>query len=221
MTYCSSCGQKMTLKWVEQDHRNRHVCERCGFTHYQNPRVIVACAVHWRNKVLMCRRAQEPARGQWAVPTGFLESGESLEQAAARETAEETGLIIAPEALELCSVVNMTTIDQVAIMFRVELEAEPVLVPGPECLEVAFLAEEEIPIELFAWRGTMGDGPQRFFKEIASGQFTIQLITLGAMDGTGFRSREYRIHSIHETRQSMGYEETKGLDTDKSLRTGR
>jgi ADP-ribose pyrophosphatase YjhB (NUDIX family) len=148
----------------------------------------------------MCRRAQQPGLGQWIVPSGFLEVGESLEQGAARETREETGLIVDPERLDLCSVVNMTSIEQVAIMFRIELDAEPTLTPGPECLEVAFMSVQEIPADQFAWRSAMGDGPERFSRELRSREFTIQLITLASADGTGFRSREYTISSVNDTR---------------------
>ena len=147
----------------------------------------------------MCRRALEPGRGLWAVPSGFLEVGESLEQGAVRETLEETGLVIDSERLDLCSVVNMTSIEQVAVMFRVMLDVMPILTPGPECLELAFMAAHEIPADQFAWRSTMGDGPERFYRELQTGTFTIQLISLGANDGAGFRSREYKIASIHDT----------------------
>lgn len=147
----------------------------------------------------MVRRAQPPAVGQWAIPTGYLEFGESLEHAAARETWEETGVVVAAEKLELCSVINMPAIRQVAIMFRIVLDVMPAPTPGVECLDAAFLAAHEIPRGEFAWRSTMGDGPERFYRELVSGKFTIQLITLGATDGSGFRSREYQVGTIHET----------------------
>ena len=200
MKYCSSCGGILSRKQTEQDDRYRSVCGTCGAIHYENPRIIVCCAVCLRDKVLMCRRAQEPGLGQWVVPSGFLEVGESLEQGAARETREETGLIVDPERLDLCSVVNMTSIEQVAIMFRIELDALPTLTPGPECLEVAFMPAKEIPADQFAWRSAMGDGPERFSRELRSREFTIQLITFASADGTGFRSREYTITSVNDTR---------------------
>jgi ADP-ribose pyrophosphatase YjhB (NUDIX family) len=198
MKYCGSCGAEFKQARTQQGHP-RLACERCGAIYYQNPRIIVSCAVCIGDKVLMCRRAEEPGRGQWAVPSGFLEIGESLEDGAARETQEETGLILDPDRLELCSVVNMTAIEQVAIMFRVMLETMPELSPGPECLELAFMSAHEVPEDQFAWRSTMGDGPERFYRELRSGAFTIQLIRLGATDGAGFRSREYKIDSIHNT----------------------
>jgi ADP-ribose pyrophosphatase YjhB (NUDIX family) len=199
MRFCGSCGTELTRRQARQERPARIVCNRCGTVHYQNPRIIVCCAVCMSDKVLMCRRAEEPGRGLWAVPSGFLEIGESLEEGAVRETFEETGLALDPNRLDLCSVVNMTAIEQVAIIFRVMLETTPVLNPGPECLEVAFLSPHEIPEGQFAWRSTMGDGPERFYRELRSGDFTIQLINLGAPDGAGFRSREYKIGSIHDT----------------------
>jgi ADP-ribose pyrophosphatase YjhB (NUDIX family) len=199
MNFCSACGGRVERKPTGCDGQIRYVCARCDSVHYDNPRVIVCCAVCLRDKVLMCRRAEEPGAGQWAVPAGYLEIGESLEQGAARETREETGLIVDPARLELCSVVNMTAIQQIAIMFRVILDSEPDLVPGPECSEVAFKSIYELSEPSFAWRATMGDGPERFHRELISGEFTIQLITIGAPDGSGFRSREYKVASIHET----------------------
>jgi len=142
----------------------------------------------------MCRRSQEPALGKWTVPSGYLECGETLEEGAARETFEETGVMVDPERLELHGVINMVEIHQVAVGFRVELAAEPVLRPGPECLEVAFFAEEDMPGDELAWRMYMGNSPQRWFNEIRSGDYSIRLGTLAPHHD--FKSREYRIKSV-------------------------
>src|ERR1700691_1515353 len=104
MKFCSECGSPVRRQWIEKDGRDRNVCTSCGTTHYDNPRVIVCGIISWQDRLLMCRRAQDPARGQWTVPLGFLERGETLEEGVARETFEETGIIINPAARGLCSI---------------------------------------------------------------------------------------------------------------------
>jgi ADP-ribose pyrophosphatase YjhB (NUDIX family) len=47
-------------------------------------------------KVLLVRRGQEPLKGEWSLPGGALELGETLQQGVVREVLEETGLIVAP-----------------------------------------------------------------------------------------------------------------------------
>src|SRR5579862_3583106 len=86
MKYCNECGAAVARRWIDHDERERYVCLSCGTVHYENPRVIVSCMVCVADKLLMCRRAQEPGRGQWAPPAGFLECRETLQQGAARET---------------------------------------------------------------------------------------------------------------------------------------
>lgn len=195
MKYCSSCGAPVIRRLVAADGRERLVCTSCATTHYENPRVIVGCVACWRDTILLCRRGQDPAVGKWMIPSGFLECGETLEEGAARETLEETGVKINPADLELYTVANMTAIDQIAVSFRIQLTDLPIVRPGPECLEAAFVAESEIPLASLAWHDAMGSRPRRFFSELRSGAFTVQLMTVGAGHGAGFRSREYKIQS--------------------------
>jgi ADP-ribose pyrophosphatase YjhB (NUDIX family) len=199
MKYCSECGAAIERRWVAQEGRERCVCLACGVTHYENPRVIVCCMVCWGDKVLLCRRAYEPGRGKWLAPCGFLENGETLEECAARETFEETGVIVDPAALDLYSVINMTSLQQVGIVFRVVLAAKPDIRLGPECMEGGFLGEDEISDSEFAWRELVGDAPPRFYEELRSGRFTIQLMTLAADRGFDFKSRGYVIYSAGTT----------------------
>jgi ADP-ribose pyrophosphatase YjhB (NUDIX family) len=195
MKYCSQCGTKIFRRYITNEQRERYMCAACGVIHYQNPRVIVSCTVCWHDKILLCRRSQEPARGQWTIPSGFLECGEALEEGAARETFEETGVLIDPTDLELHTVANMVAIEQVAIGFRIDLATLPVVRAGPECLEVGFYSEAEIPANEWAWRASLGKATQRCFNEIRLRDYTIQLTTLGSSQGVGFKSREYKIIS--------------------------
>lgn len=194
MNYCGECGSPLRLDWISQEARHRHVCTSCGTTSYRNPRIIVGCLASWKNELLLCRRSEEPARGQWTLPSGYLECDETLEEGAARETYEETGVIVDPTCLDLCMVVNMTAIQQVAIAFRVELDAEPTPQPGRECTEAALFSEGEIPAEQIAWHDSWGCGLRRYFQDLRQREYTVQVMTLGLAPGTDFKSREYGLY---------------------------
>ncbi len=60
------------------------------------PIVGVGAVVIDGTKVLLVRRSQEPLKGEWSLPGGALELGETLQQGVVREVLEETGLIVAP-----------------------------------------------------------------------------------------------------------------------------
>ena len=65
----------------------------------ERPVVGVGAVVLDGERVLLIRRGQAPLKGQWSLPGGGVELGETLEQAAIREVREETGLDIEPVAL--------------------------------------------------------------------------------------------------------------------------
>jgi ADP-ribose pyrophosphatase len=58
------------------------------------PQVGVGAVVFHENKILLVKRARPPAQGQWAIPGGRLEVGETLQRAAEREILEEAGVCI-------------------------------------------------------------------------------------------------------------------------------
>lgn len=76
------------------------VCDRCGWRWHDNPRPAAAVLLERVSDggevtILLLRRAVEPGAGAWDLPAGYLDPGESFEQAAVRETREESGLEIA------------------------------------------------------------------------------------------------------------------------------
>jgi len=58
------------------------------------PLIGVGAIIVEDNRVVVVRRAHEPLKGQWSVPGGVLELGETLHSGAAREALEETGLVV-------------------------------------------------------------------------------------------------------------------------------
>jgi 8-oxo-dGTP diphosphatase len=59
-----------------------------------NPLVGVGAVIIDHNRVLLIRRATPPLLGEWSLPGGVLECGETLREAVAREAHEETGLVV-------------------------------------------------------------------------------------------------------------------------------
>jgi len=90
--YCPYCGGKLIRKLIEG--RKRLFCSQCEKVYYENPTPVVAVVARdENNKVLLIKRKLEPGKGEWALPSGFMELEESPEQAALRELKEETGII--------------------------------------------------------------------------------------------------------------------------------
>jgi len=88
--YCPICGRVLELGVI--DGKERKFCPNCDFIDYKNPLpVAVAIAVKGK-KVLMIKRGRAPRKGAWGPPSGFIEVGETPEEACLRELKEETGV---------------------------------------------------------------------------------------------------------------------------------
>lgn len=142
MKFCSECGQTVVSMIPEGDHLPRFVCPSCNTIHYQNPRIIAGCIPEWEDKILLCRRAIEPRKGYWTFPAGFMENGESLQQAAAREAMEEA--LARVHIKSLIAAVSVIRAHQVHMSFRADL-LDTNFGVGPESLESRLYGEDEIP----------------------------------------------------------------------------
>ncbi len=112
---CSACGHML----AEQKLYPR-ICFHCGHITYKNPIPVVVPIVpiphpgfsifNRKNptKWLIQQRNINPKKGEWALPGGYINYGETWEQAAARELEEEVGLITKPSDYSLLEVVNAT-----------------------------------------------------------------------------------------------------------------
>ncbi len=77
----------------------RPVCPSCGWIYFADPKVAAAILIERDGRVLLVRRVNEPHRGLWTLPAGFVDAGEDPKAAAERECLEETGLTVRATAV--------------------------------------------------------------------------------------------------------------------------
>ena len=90
--YCPRCAA--LLKFEMRFGKVRPVCPQCGWIYFVDPKVAAAVLIEQEGRVLLVRRVNEPFRGLWTLPAGFINGGEDPAEAAARECLEETGLSV-------------------------------------------------------------------------------------------------------------------------------
>lgn len=88
--FCPGCGATVEAAALG---RNPLVCASCGFMFYFSPVTGVVCIIgNDEGEVLLLVRNRDPGRGLYGLPGGFVDPGESADEAAAREVREEVGL---------------------------------------------------------------------------------------------------------------------------------
>jgi len=136
------CGQRLTSAIPEGDSKRRLVCFDCGFVHYINPRPVAGTIpVNEAGELLLVRRAIEPRIGTWVFPGGYMDLGETAEEAAIRETMEEAKLGV--EDLSLVGVYTRPGPGVVVVVY--EARALGKGEAGEETSEIAWFAPGGIP----------------------------------------------------------------------------
>ena len=138
--YCPSCASALEEK--EAAGRQRPVCPNCGRVVFYDPKVTAICIVERGEQVLMVKRGNQPGYGLWGMPGGFVDRGEVVEEAAAREVLEETGLEVEIDRLVgLFSEAGHPVM--VATFAARELGGD--LKAGDEALDVGFFSPADLP----------------------------------------------------------------------------
>lgn len=137
--------EKIASEFIKEipvgDDKERSVCTRCNFIDYQNPKIVAGSVVTSGDKILLCKRAIEPRKGYWTLPAGYMELGETVEDAARREAHEEACADI--ELNALLAVYSVARIGQVQVMFKATLKSD--ICAGPESEEVGLFSWSDIP----------------------------------------------------------------------------
>lgn len=143
-TYCPICAEKLTER--EEGGRLRPACDNCGYVHYVNPVPGVGMVIEMDGGVVLIKRGNPPHKDEWTLPSGFVEADESAEEAAIREAAEETGLIV--EIIELANINSFPEgppVSGIMIFYRMrpvggELKA------GDDAIDAKVFQPDEMPL---------------------------------------------------------------------------
>jgi ADP-ribose pyrophosphatase YjhB (NUDIX family) len=150
------------------------MCFICGNESYKNPIPIVVSLIRTENDeckhgLLIQRRNIEPKKGEWALPGGYIEFGETWQEAAARENMEEMGMKSSPEDYEILDIRKPGSGNMLIFCLYEKWECA-------EELMVRFVPNSEV-LELRAYYGDMdlafpahNEMAKQFMKEMKDGK---------------------------------------------------
>ena len=149
--FCPQCGGRLQQKIIQPKEPVRLVCRDCGFIFYLDPKLAAIAIIPWENGLVLARRAIEPGYGLWVAPGGFVDVGETVEDAVVREVHEEVFLQVQiKRLLNIYSYPGRTTVI-VAYVADV-ISGQPG--GGDETLEARVFRPDDIPWQEIAFSST-------------------------------------------------------------------
>jgi ADP-ribose pyrophosphatase YjhB (NUDIX family) len=138
--FCPECGDRLDIR--EAFGKLRSVCPSCGRVHFEDPKVAVGVVVEMDGGIVLGKRNHDPKMGCWSFPSGFVDAGEVVEAAAARECLEETGLEVSID--KLLGVYSSEGERVIFVAFAGSVIGGH-LEAGEECIEVGTFAPDALP----------------------------------------------------------------------------
>lgn len=169
--FCPNCGSKR----IAYDGRKKFTCGDCSLKYFQNVAAAAGTILECDGKIVLIRRGQEPGKGKLDLPGGFVDPGETAEQAARREIKEELKIDVGP--LEyLGSYPNTYEYENFAysscdLLFYRKIDAFPTEFDEREAVELLLMDPFEIPDDELAFQSIrMGI---QLFRRIRSGRKSV------------------------------------------------
>jgi 8-oxo-dGTP diphosphatase len=149
--HCGTCGLALVI--AHDGETDKPYCPRCRRFYYRNPVPAACCFVARPNgDLLLTQRSVEPCKGEWTLPGGYIELGETPEEAALRELREETNLFA-----ERATLLGVSTRQSPAaggiIVIGYIVDAwtgEDRMQPGTDAMALAFFSPESRPALAFS-----------------------------------------------------------------------
>jgi ADP-ribose pyrophosphatase YjhB (NUDIX family) len=140
--HCPRCGRAPEVEFPRSIR-----CPHCGYGAYYNPKPV-ACAIPQSDgRLWLLRRGFEPGVGKWSMPGGFVDLGESVEDAAKREVREEMAIEI--ELTGLVGVYSRAEDRTVVVVYSASARGTPSRTE--EALDVRAFAPKDIPWQALAF----------------------------------------------------------------------
>ena len=158
-SHCSYCGTPFA---ADASYPRR--CVQCGKTTYSNPLPVSVVLLPIDDcGLLLVKRVQEPAAGKWGLPGGFIETGETWQEAGAREVFEETGFSVDPATIQLFD--TRSAPDDTLLIFGLAPAQSSTILPSfKPSSETSAVMTAEGPRELAF--STHTETANRYWKEI-------------------------------------------------------
>ena len=138
------CGRALELGVIEG--KERKFCPNCDFIDYKNPLPVAIAIAVKDKKFLLIKRGMAPRKGTWSSPSGFIECGETPEEACLRELKEETG--VSGQVARLVGVGRIEDKevygDMLVVRYLIKVGNEEIT-PGDEVEDVRFFDIAELP----------------------------------------------------------------------------
>jgi ADP-ribose pyrophosphatase YjhB (NUDIX family) len=149
--FCPRCGGDLEKRIVKPTEPKRLVCLNCSFIFYQDPKVVAGTIFTLDGRIVLLKRGVEPAMGKWVFPGGYVDRGESVHEAAIRETKEESQMDV--KLGPLLNVYSYPRSPNIIVVYPAQVVGGK-LAAGDESVEARVFAPAEIPWNDLAFDST-------------------------------------------------------------------
>jgi len=164
--FCPKCGMGLETRTLKAGDPPRLVCSACDFIFYLDPKVAACTISIVDGGIVLLRRGIDPQWGRWVFPGGFVDRGETVQDAAMRETFEEVSLRVSLTGI--LDVYSFPGSEVVVIVFAADVVGGA-LSAGDEAEDVKAFPPEQIPWDDLAFESTraaLKDYIHRFFPRV-------------------------------------------------------